>query len=141
MTEANQAQNPVDITSFDAVTECEYGHEFELKDKDGISGIGVRLVVLGKHADVVNKWINKTVNTLIREKQIAERKGRNMDPKSLDDIREQNIEGAVIRVVGWKNVKQPFTPDLLKAALKRNPHWIDQIVEESDNLGNFSKAQ
>lgn len=141
MTDSNQSQNLLDITAFDAVTECEDGHEFELKDKDGITGTGVKLVILGKHADVVNKWLNKTVNAMIRERQIAERKGRGVDAKSLDEIREHNIDGAVIRVIGWKNVKQPFTPELLKASLKRNPHWVDQIVEESDNLGNFSKAQ
>ena len=134
-------KTPVDITSFDAVAECEGGQEFELKDKDGMTGTGITLVILGKHADTVNKWINKIVNASIREQQIAARKGKQVEPKSIDEVREQNIDGAVIRVTGWKNVKQPFTADLLKTQLKRNPHWVDQIIEESDNLGNFSKAQ
>ena len=136
-----QSNTTIDITAFDAVTECEHDYEFELKDKDGLAGTGVTLFILGKHADLVDKWINKVVNATIREQQMAARKGKPVDPKSLDELREQNIEGAVIRVTGWKNVKQAFNPDLLKAALKRNPHWVIQIVEESDNLGNFSRRQ
>lgn len=129
-------QEAIDITQFDAVTACEKGHSFELKGTDG-NGTGIALTVIGRHADPVNKWINKVVNQSIREQQMATRKGKTPEPKSLDDMRAQNIEGACVRVVGWSGVKQPFSVDLLRAALKRNPHWIEQIVEESDDLGNF----
>lgn len=131
----------VDIMSFDAVSESEAGYEFELKDKDGITGTGVYLTVLGKHADPVNKWITKIVNTQIRENQIAARKGKQVESKSLEEIKDQNIEGAVIRVVKWRNVKQPFSKELMAATFKRNPHFVDQVIEESDNLGNFTQAQ
>lgn len=131
----------IDITEFDSVKACEAGHEFELKGPDGVTGTGVTLVVIGKHADPVNKWINQVVSASMLEQQIAARKGKQVAPKSLDELRDQNIEGALVRVIGWKGVKQDFSVDLLRAALKRNPHWVDQIIVESDELGNFSKAQ
>lgn len=136
----NQSQT-IDITAFDAVAESEAGYEFELKGKDGITGTGVILQIIGKHADVVNKWLTKIVNAQIREQQMAQRKGKTVDAKSFDDIKDQNLEGAALRVTGWRNVAQPFTKELLIATLKRNPHFVDQIVEESDNLGNFTKAK
>lgn len=134
-------QEAIDITSFDTVTACEKGHPFELKGADGVTGTGITLIVLGSHADIVNKWINKVTNQAIKEQHMASRKGRPVEPKSLDEIREQNIEGACVRVTGWAGVKQDFSAELLKSALKRNPHWIDQIVEESNDLQNFTQAQ
>jgi|DEB19_MinimDraft_2_1074335.scaffolds.fasta_scaffold07447_2 hypothetical protein len=139
--EKTATKSAVDIMSFDAVSESEAGYEFELKSKDEITGTGVFVTVLGKHADSVNKWVTKIVNTQIRENQIAARKGKQVDPKSLEEIKEQNIEGAVLRVTGWRNVSQPFSKELLTTVLKRNPHFIDQIIQESDNLGNFTQAQ
>lgn len=133
----NQAQ-AIDITTFDAVSESEEGYEFELKAKDEITGTGVFLTIVGKHADVVTKWVSKLVNTSLREQNMAQRKGKQVEAKSLEELREQNLEGAVLRVTGWRNVSQPFSKELLTTVLKRNPHFIDQIIAESDNLGNFT---
>lgn len=134
-------QNFTDITAFDAIKESDRGYEFELKHTDGISGTGIYLTVLGKHSDEVNKWTNALINKSIKENQMAQRKGKSVEPKSLEEMREQNLEGTIIRVIGWRNVKQDFERDLLKTVLRRNPHWVDQIIEESDNLGNFTKMQ
>lgn len=131
----------IDITSFDAVAESDAGHEFELKGTDGMTGTGIFLTVVGKHSDTVSRWITKIVNANIREQQIAQRKGKPVEPKSLDEIRAQNLEGAVLRVTAWRNVAQPFSRELLATVLARNPHFTDAIIEESDNLGNFSRAQ
>lgn len=126
---------------FDAVLESENGFLFELKNTDQITGSGVTLEILGRHADKVDKWVNKLVNANTREAQIAARQGKTVDAKSLDEIRDQNIEGALVRVVGWSGVAQPYSEGLLKAALLRNPHWVFQIINQSDNLGNFSSKQ
>lgn len=131
----------IDIDAFDAVSESEQGHEFELKEKDGVTGTGVVLVVIGKHADAVTKHAAKIINQAQRDALMAQKSGKPAPMKTLEELREQNIEAASIRVTGWKNVKQPFSADLLKNALRRNPHWIDQIVEASDDLGNFSRKQ
>jgi hypothetical protein len=131
----------IDIGSFDAVAVSAAGHEFELIGLDGVTGTGVFVTVQGKHADEVFKWMSATVGKATLEMQIAQRKNKPMPTKSMEDLRSQNIEGATIRVIGWRGVKQDFDRALLKAALGRNPHWIDQIVEESDNMGNFTPAE
>lgn len=131
----------LDITEFDAVAESEHGHEFELTGSDGVTGTGIYLTVLGRHSDAVTKWTTATVNQFTREQQMAHRRGKAVEPKPIEEVREQNREGAAIRVTGWRNVKQPYSIELMKSALKRNPHWIDQIIEESDDLANFTKKQ
>ncbi len=129
----------IDIESFDAVNDSQQGHEFELKQVDGYTGTGVHITVLGKHADAIVKWNSKLLHTMNREAQMAQRKGKAPEPKSLEELHEQNIDGAIVRAVGWRNVKQPFTADALRKALRRNPHWIDQIVRESEDVANFTK--
>lgn len=129
----------IDITAFDSVGKCEQGQPLEIKDENG-EETGVILMVLGKHADVVTKWFSRVVNASMREQQQAQKRGKLVDPKSLDEIRAQNIDGAAVRITGWRGPKQAFDVDLLKSALGRNPHWIDQVIEFSDDMGNFTKG-
>ena len=128
----------LDITGFDAVAQSEAAHEIELKDVNG-EGTGVYVSIVGKHADVIIKWTSKVINQMAREQAIAKKAGKAEPIKTIEELREQNVEGAVIRVVGWRNVKQTFSQDLMKQALRKNPHWVDQIISESDDLGNFTK--
>lgn len=127
-----------DINDFDATSIAESGFDLDVKEPDGETSTGVILVIRGKHSDTVNNWINKTVNDEVREQQLARKRGKIVEPKTMEEIEAQNLEGALVRVAGWKNVTQPFDPALLRAAFKRNRHWVDQVVEASNNLGNFS---
>lgn len=130
--------DPIDILGFDSVADCEAGFDFELKGQDGSTPTGVIVTVIGSHADAVVKWATKTANAAMREQVMASRRGKPVEVRQIEDLREQNLDGAAVRVVGWKNVAQDFDRELLKQALRRNPHWIEQIVRESDDLGNFT---
>lgn len=131
----------LDILDFDAVKQSEHDHEFELKHLDGLTGTGVFVKVIGKHADVVTKFTARIINEQQRAAMLAHKSGKPVPPKPLEELKAQNIEGAALRVTGWRNVKQPFSQELMRQALSRNPHWIDQIIEESDSIGNFFKPQ
>jgi hypothetical protein len=129
--------NQVSIDNFDAVAESDRGYKLALKNTDGTS-CGVTLCIVGRHSDIVVRWLSVLVNGYQREQALAARKGKTVEPKSMDEIKAQNIEGAVIRVTGWENVTQEFSVALMRKALTRNPHWVDQILEASDDLGNFT---
>jgi hypothetical protein len=131
----------LDILSFDTVKLSEHDHEFELKHPDGVTGTGIKLKVIGKHADVVTKFTDRLVNEQQRQAMLAHKSGKAMPPKPMEELRAQNIEAAALRVTGWSGVKQEFSQDTMRRALARNPHWIDQIIEESDTIGNFFKPQ
>lgn len=133
---ATSAAQLVDITEFDVVGACERGHEFELRNPDG-SSTGIKLFVLGSFAPEVVAHSARVAEQFINEQRLAQRKGKMAKSKTMEELKAQNIEGAVVRVVGWSGVRQPYTPELLRAALGRNPHWIPQVVEAADDLGNF----
>ena len=129
----------IDITSFSAVKDSEQGYDLVMKTPDG-QDTEIIFTILGKYAEAVQKWSKKIYTEYQRNNEIAKRKGKEPEQKSLEELKEQNIEGAIIRVSGWKNVQQEFSKEILKQALQENPNWVDQIIEESDNAGNFTKA-
>jgi L-alanine-DL-glutamate epimerase-like enolase superfamily enzyme len=128
----------IDILAFDAVSKATAGYLLELKGPDNITSTGVKVRVLGKHSDVVQDWTSKVVNQMVRDAEYQKRRGKTAEPQTVEEIRENNRKGAVIRVTGWEGVKQDFSPELLDKVLQRNPHWIDQIIEASDDVKNFS---
>lgn len=129
----------VDITSFDAVSESEAGFNLPMKGTDG-ADIGFKLVIIGRHSNAVQTFSKKIFQRMQREESMAKKRGKDPEPMDIEELKQQSIDGALVRVVGWVDVDQEFSKDLLKAALLRNPHWVDQIIEASNNDANFSKA-
>lgn len=138
---ANITDNNIDVESFDAGSESNKGYEFELIGTDGMTGTGVYLTVVGKNSDAVSDWTSEIVDKLWEDEAMAQRRGKHVKKRSYKYVKAQNVQGAVQRVTGWRNVKQPFSRKLLETVLARNPHFIEQIIEESDDLGNFTKAR
>jgi hypothetical protein len=128
----------VDILGFDAVSESEAGIALAMKNTDG-TDTGVKFTVLGKHSDVVQVWSKKVFAKMQREESMAKKRGKELDV-DIDELRDQTREGAAIRVTGWEGVTQTFDKDLLRQVLTKNPHWIDAILEASNDDALFTKA-
>jgi hypothetical protein len=88
----------------------------------------------------VTNWQRREFNKLQREASMAQRRGKEPPQMTIEELRDYNMQNAVLRVRGWKNVTQEFSPELLKKVIERNPHFLDQIIEASDDVGNFTKA-
>jgi len=129
----------LDITSFNAVKDADNYIKLDMKLADGEPS-GVIFHVIGKHAEAVQTVTRKIIRQQQNDEAIAKRKGRDPAPKTIEELEETGIELAAARVTGWEGVEQPFDKDILKAALKNNPHWVEQVVDESNNDGNFTKA-
>jgi hypothetical protein len=133
--------NQIDILSFDAVSPCEVPHELKMLGVDGMTETGVTFLVLGAHADVVKKYEKDSAKKFLSGAEIAKKQNKESEftGKIIDSREKNNVESAAVRITGWLGVKQEFSVDLLKQALAKNPHWITQVIEDSDNVGNFTK--
>lgn len=139
MDNAAVAAGALDLTAIDAVSDASTPYRFEVKDPAGKSyPTPLYFIVLGRQSNQVNDFYTKQVNEYISRNDLARKRGKTVEAKTAQQMREDNINGAAIRVVAWEGVRQTFDRDVLKAALMRNPHWIDQIIEESDDVGNFT---
>lgn len=127
------------IASFDAVKESETGAKLELKNSNGTE-TGLTVEVLGANAETVRRHFTKLVRENIRKNEINQKKGKSIaDDYDAIELQAKEAESCAVRVVGWAGVDEPFSVDLLLPALKRNPHWIEQINEFSNDLANFMK--
>jgi len=127
----------VDILGFDAVKESEVGFDLNMKSTDG-TDTGIKFKVLGRHADVVQSFTKKWFAKLQREEIMAKKRGKAVET-DIEDLKQQNIDSASVRVIGWENVTQPFTHELIKQVLVKNPHWVEAILEASNEDANFTK--
>jgi hypothetical protein len=127
----------VDILGFDAVSESEAGFDLAMKATDG-TDTGIKFKVLGRHSDPVQAWSKKLWAKIQREESLAKKRGKDIE-LDVDDLKDQGLQGALVRVVGWSNVSQDFSKELLKTVLTKNPHWIDAITEASNDDSNFTK--
>lgn len=46
---------------------------------------------------------------------------------------------AATRLVGWRGIDEPFTAELAMRLCARNEHIAAQIMQQSDEMGNFMK--
>lgn len=127
----------ISIRDFDAVGAAEAGAPLELLSEAG-DPTGIILTVVGDHAAVVQRYLSKIVRELRAREEMAKKQGKPTE-FDLEKLKEQGVEGAALRVLDWTGPAEPFSPAELRAALKRNPHWVEQITTFSGNLANFTK--
>jgi len=129
----------VSILDFDAVKDSSNAIDVDMKSVDGES-LGIIFKVIGKNADEVQQLQRKMMRKRQAEEFIAQRKGKPLDPVPIEELEEQGLDLTAVRVVGWEGVNEPFTKELLMQVLKRNPHWVEQVLEASSADANFTKS-
>lgn len=130
-----QADKAVSLDDFDEVAEHEKGVEIELLRAGKPTRIFV--TVLGAAADEVQAHVFRTINDRRRQDTLAARKSRNPEPRPIEDDAALSVDKAVLVTTGWRGPAEPFDKKRLKAWLKRNPSFISQILEASDNADAF----
>lgn len=125
------------ILDFDAVSEAEAATPLLLTNADG-SDSPLTVMVVGDQAADVQRFVQRVMRDRSIAEARAEKAGKAVE-FDLERIKEQNVEGAAVRVTGWSGVTEAYSRDLFKAALRRNPHWVAQIVAHSGDAANFTK--
>lgn len=122
---------------------CEKGFEFEVKDDQTGKGTGIFLTVIGGHAQRISDFIETTMN----ERRTADEMAKKRDPRGKqihivpiqDDI-DYSTALVAIRVVAWRGIKDPYTPEGAIKLCTINPPIKEQILAVSENLANFPLA-
>jgi hypothetical protein len=70
----------------------------------------------------VQKWSKKVFAEYQQKLTLPSVKAKSHLERALTSCVSKIPEGAIVRVIGWKSVKQEFSHDLLKQVLKNNPH-------------------
>jgi hypothetical protein len=129
-----------DVKIQDFSKSAEVGYEFELKLPTG-AGSEAYLTVIGAQSPTVKQYAKRKFQEYQQRQQIAKRKGKE-EEISLDEAEELAVEGALVRLVGWRGITEEgkevkFSKDKAREILTQHPWIREQIMEESDFVGNF----
>lgn len=131
------------LSDLDATKASSAAFEFEFILADG-SNSGVFLSVLGGQSERVAQEVASLVNErrrkhAARQTQAAMRNKAAPEFDSLESDVEFGQRLAAVRLVGWRGIKEAYTPEGALKLCKSNRDIAAQVTEASDNLANFMK--
>lgn len=128
------------LDDLDVTKACEQQFEFEVRDESTGKGIGLFLTVIGGHAERITEFTKKSLN----DRRMAEAMAAKRDPrgKQINVVPiEEDIEFSTalvaMRIVGWRGIKEPYTPEGAVKLCTINPLIKEQVLAHSDDLKNF----
>jgi len=119
----------------------ESGYTFEPTYPDG-TGIGATITVRGPDSDKVRSMLRQQISIINAREQTAKKRGREVDPQSLDELEAQVIDLAVAYTITWSGFKdgdkviEPTEANF--RSIYADYSWIRrQVIDEAQDLGNF----
>lgn len=139
---AAPARRSVSLASLNAIKASERAYWFDYLI-DG-EPTGIELGVLGDQADAVTSAINKILNDIRRKQAIQaakNAKGAAADAEftPIEDDISLGQRLAAVRLIGWRGIDEPFTPENALELVRTNDAARLQTLANSGNLGNFIK--
>lgn len=133
----------VSLSSLNAVKASETPFEFEYITPDG-GNSGVFLSILGGQSEAVTKTAAKMINEHRRKKAAREMNAKFNSKNNVEfDTLESDVEFgqrlAAVRIVGWRGINDPFTPENALLLCQTNKLIAAQVMEQSENLANFMR--
>lgn len=131
-------------SNLDTQTNSANAYEFEALDANG-KPCGIYFSVLGAESDAVRKFQARVLkDTQVRQFK-AQKTGKE-NVMTLDEYEQLAIDSAECRTVGWRGVsldgatELEFNRENVRDIFKRFRLLREQVIEQSDDLGNFIKA-
>ena len=134
------------LADLDVVSKSSNAFEFEYLTPDG-SKSGIFFSVLGSNSDVVMGALAERINADRNREAYRQAKAAKSRPGAVapevstfeDDV-DSGKKLAAIRLVGWRGISEPFTPENALRLCYSNPLIAAQITEQSDDMANFTKV-
>lgn len=133
----------VSIASLNAVAAGDAAFEFEYIDTLG-NPTGIFFKVLGSQSEKVTKETNALINARRRQEAVRLAQVGNRRPQDAVTPVEDDITFgqrlAAIRVVGWSGITEEYSPELALKLCQTNADISSQVLDRSNEVGNFIKA-
>lgn len=134
------------LDDLNVVAKSSKAFEFPYLNADG-KETGIYLSVLGGNADAVRTVAEELIDARRQKEAYRQMKASKSRPgsvvpeidKTADDIAfGQRL--AAVRLVGWRGIKEPCTPENAAKLCASNPSIAAQVMEHSDDMANFTKV-
>ena len=125
------------IDDLDLTAASDTPFDLEVLSLKGVK-TGVTLQVLGSESEKVQDWTNRQANRIRTQATQKSVTGKEK-VRTAEEDDEYIIESAAIRVVGWSGLAEPYSKDNAARLMARNVHIRMQVLQASNDLGNYSK--
>lgn len=134
----------MDLSTLDIRKASEETYRFEVLHPVTNEGTGAFIDVYSSASNAVRQYASNLYRRMQKE-ELENQRLRRPKVKELDDIEKESIKSAMVRVAGWENIewegkKLDCTEENIEKLLNNCPWLCSQIVEHSDDLGNFLKS-
>lgn len=139
----------LDLAALSTQAACEKGFELELKHPVTKAPLGVFITVLGKDSHTFRNFTRERGNAMIRKQVELQRRGKQVEPPTLEQAEKDSIDLLVAVTTGWRTGDEPtvthdgralpFNADNVRFLYKES--WIrDQVDEAVGDLENFMSS-
>lgn len=130
-----------DLTKNNFSKIAEQGYEFELTMPHDGSGTGAFITVRGDQSPAVKAHARRQFNEYQARQATLKRRGK-QDEINLEELEEQAVENAVVRIISWKGFLEdgadvPFTKENAVRILTEHSFIREQVMEAAGDLLNF----
>lgn len=139
--ETEAASALVTLDDLNAEAACEVPFEFPFIGSKG-EETGIFLQVLGGESETVKAATNKLMNERRRQEAIVAaqtRPGRVAPITPAEDDIAFGKKLSAVRLVGWRGIKEPHSPELALKLVTKNDEISAQVLEQSNKTANFTK--
>lgn len=136
----------IDLASISAKEACNKGYELELRHPVSFEPLGVFISVVGRESDAFQRHVRSRANTKLREQFAAQRRGKQDEPPTVENIEGEAVELLAVCTTAWRTGDKPTVTiageelAFSEANARRlyAEGWIRAQVDEAvGDLGNF----
>jgi|688.fasta_scaffold112886_3 hypothetical protein len=125
------------LDDLDLTTASDTPFDLELLNTKGVK-TGIILQVLGSESEIVQDWTNRQANRI--RVQATQKSVTGKDKvRTAEEDDEYIIESSAVRVVGISGAGFEYSKENVKRLVARNVHVRNQVLQASNELGNYSK--
>lgn len=133
-------QKAVSLADLNLTKKCEQGFEFEYLDEND-KPTGIFFTVIGGHSEKIKRASFAAYDRNARHEAMQKKRGKDIEIKPLEEVADENLEITAMRVTGWRGITEPCTPENVLVLLKTNALIVKQILENSENISNFTRSK
>jgi hypothetical protein len=129
----------ISLSALNVEKACDTPFTLSIIDEQSGKATGIEIDIIGAHSKVIADLVAKAVNGKRTAAAMAAKKGKDTPADKVEDDIAFSYELAAKRIVGWRGIEEPFTPELAFELVKTNPQIREQIMQSSENMANFTK--
>jgi len=135
----------IDLSELDTAQACENGAEIELRHPTTREGLNQFIKIVGKDSKTFSDYVSRKGNSERRRSFEATRRGKPVEPTTIEQDQEGAIDLLVACTVGFRNIiwngkPLEFSQDNAKMLYSERAFIRRQIDEAIVDLENFIKS-